>query len=86
MKISPIASELVNDVVDNDTWQSHIPKPYMEPSEYILHANKKYECVATWIDITSIQGKKHASKNKNVNCMTQSGKEDVTAILFIPAS
>ena len=50
----------------------------MEPSE-LLHANKKYKCVAGHYEHT----RKKARKSKR-NCMTQSSKVDVTAIRLIP--
>ena len=68
----------MNDVVVNDTSQSHHPNLTWSPQNYSMQT--KYTNVL--LDITSIQGKKHA--NKIVNCMTQSSKIDVTAIRFNP--
>ena len=45
--------------------QTNLPEAYMEPSQYILHANKKYKRVATWIDITSVHQNEYSTQTKN---------------------
>ena len=73
--------------------QTNLPEAYMEPSEYILHAKKKYKRVTTWIDITSVhqnekstQTTSHKPKVKNFNCTTRSKNSKVDTKIVLQSS